>query len=269
MNAVIARRVVRDRRRWLFGWSVGIAGTIVVTVGFWPSLRGRADELNKLMDGLPEGLKSMFGLGGGIDPFSSLGYLSSKVFSLTVPVLLLVAGIALAAAPAGDEEHGLLETTYSLPVTRRRVVAERGAAFVFLTGVLALVTFLSTWIAAVVVRLDVGVAALLWSCVAGAALTWAVGGIALLAGAASGRRATAVGVASVVAVASYLVTSLADAGIAVFTTLKPISLFSHYEVVHALVHGRPTWGLLVLLGVAVIALAGAVWVIDRRDLRAG
>ena len=54
-----------------------------------------------------------------------------------------------------------------------------------------------------------------------------------------------------------------------FTTLKPLSLFTHYEVVHALVRGRPTWGLLVLLVVAGAAFAAAVWAIDRRDLRAG
>jgi hypothetical protein len=85
----------------------------------------------------------------------------------------------------------------------------------------------------------------------------------------SGRRSIAITVASVLAVASYLITSLADAGIGFFRAIKSISLFTHYGVVHSLVTGRPSWSLLVLVGVALVGPAIALWAVDRRDLRAG
>ena len=69
------------------------------------------------------------------------------------------------------------------------------------------------------------------------------------------------------AVASYLITSLADAGIGVFETLEPLSVFTHYDVLATLAAGAPPWSFLVLVAVAAITTAAARWAIDRRDLR--
>jgi ABC-2 type transport system permease protein len=266
---VLFRRAVSERRRWLLGWSIGVAALIVVTVAFWPTLRGRADELNKAMESMPDSLRSLFGLGGGVDPFSPVGYLSSKVFAMTLPLLLLIAGIGLAAAPSGDEEHGLLETTYTLPIRRRGVVLQRWTAMVALVAALAGVGLVTSTVSSAIVGIDVSTTGLVWACVAAAALAWAVAGIATVVGAFTGRRGMAITVSAVVAVVSYLVTSLADAGIDVFRTLRPVSLFTHYDVVRILVVGRPSWHLLVLVAVAAVCPAVAAWAVERRDLRAG
>ena len=71
---------------------------------------------------MPESMKSLFGMGGGLDPFSPLGYLASQIYSLMLPLLLLVAAIGFGAGLAGDEEHGLLEMTLGATVSRTRVV---------------------------------------------------------------------------------------------------------------------------------------------------
>ena len=39
--------------------------------------------------------------------------------------------------------------------------------------------------------------------------------------------------------------------------LEPVSLFTHYDVLHSLVHGTPPWSLLVLVAVAELALVPA------------
>ncbi len=265
----VVRRAVRDRRRWLTGWSIGIVALIGVTVGFWPSLRDRAAELNDMVANMPDGLASLFGISSGVQPFSPVGYLSSQIYVLMLPVLLLIAGIGVAGSLAGDEEHGLLETTYSLPITRRRVVIERWLAMVVLTSILVAVSFVAVAISVAVVDLGVGTAALVWASVGVALLTWAVAGIGLAAGALTGRRSIAITAASGIAVVSYVITSMADAGIGFFETIRPISVFSHYDVVQVLLRGRPTWALLVLVAVAAAGLAVAAWGIDRRDLRAG
>jgi putative exporter of polyketide antibiotics len=77
----------------------------------------------------------------------------------------------------------------------------------------------------------------------------------------------AVATTSGVAVASYLITSLGDANISVFRTLRPLSIFTHYDVQDTLRDGRPSWSLLVLAGIAAVSVVVALVGLDRRDLR--
>jgi ABC-2 type transport system permease protein len=268
MSGVLFRRAIADRRRWLIGWSIGIAAFVVINIAFWPSFRDQSDELNDMIEQMPESIRALFGMGEGVDPFSPVGYLSAQVYTFALPLLLLIAGIGAVASIAGDEERGLLETTFTLPITRRRILVERWAAVVVLTTILSGVGLVSTLISARAVDLEVGTTSIVWASVGVTVLTWAVSGLGLVVGAATGRRGLAITVASVLAVASYLITSLADAGIAVFETLEPLSVFTHYDVLATLANGAPPWSLLVLAAVVVLATLAAETVIDRRDLRA-
>ena len=229
MNLVLTRRAIADRRRWLIGWSIGISAFAVVNIAFWPAIEDEAATMNEMIDRMPESLQSLFGMGGGIDPFSPIGYLSSQVYALALPLLLLIAALGVAGSLAGDEERGLLETVYALPVTRAVALATLSATL----------------------------------------LTWAIAGMGLAVGAATGRRSVAVSVAAVVAVASYVITSLADAGIGFFRDIEVVSLFTLYDVVETLAGATPLGSMAVMLAVACIGVGVAVWAIDRRDLRAG
>ena len=97
MSAVVLRRALADRRRWLIGWSIGIASFVVLNIAFWPSFRDQSDELNDMFDKMPESLRALFGMGDGVDPFSPVSYLSSQVYTLSVPMLLWGKG-----TPNGD-----------------------------------------------------------------------------------------------------------------------------------------------------------------------
>lgn len=265
----MARRAIADRRRWLIGWSIGITAFVVVNIAFWPAIDDEAETMNEMVDRMPESLKSLFGMGGGIDPFSPIGYLSSQVYALALPLLLLIAAIGVAGSLAGDEERGLLETTYALPVTRERVVVERWLALMALTAVLAFVSMVAVLVSTRIVGLEAGVGAVALATLSATLLTWSIAGIGLAVGAATGRRGVAISVAAVVAVASYVITSLADAGIGFFRDIEAVSLFTRYDVVQTLAGATPLGSMAVMLAVAGVGVAVAAWSIDRRDLRAG
>jgi ABC-2 type transport system permease protein len=273
VNLVLARRAIADRRRWVIGWSIGIAAFVVVNIAFWPAIEDEAATMNEMIDRMPESLKSLFGMGGGIDPFSPIGYLSSQVYALALPLLLLIAALGVAGSLAGDEERGLLETVYALPVTRARVVVERWLALMALTAVLAIVSMVTVLVSTRIVGLEAGVGAVALATLSATLLTWAIAGIGLAVGAATGRRGVAISVAAVVAVASYVITSLADAGIGFFRHIEVVSLFTLYDVVETLAGVTPLGSMAVMLAVmlvvAGVGVAVAVWAIDRRDLRAG
>jgi ABC-2 type transport system permease protein len=140
---------------------------------------------------------------------------------------------------------------------------------VILTTVLAAIAFASVAITARLVDLGVGLASMWWATVSCLALTWAVAAIAFALGASTGRRGSAITAAAAVGVISYLITSLAEAGIGFFRALRPVSLFTHYDVAEVLFQGAPSWRLGVLLTIAVVGMVVALGGIDRRDLRAG
>lgn len=267
MNAPILRRHITSRKWWLFGWSLGIVSLITLTLGFYPSFRDQADEFNEMVEKMPEGIKSLIGMGGGVEPLSPIGYLSHEIFAFVLPSILMIASIGLASAIAGDEEHGLLETMYALPIPRARLVGERLAAATVLLGLLATVTCATTLVTSRIVDLNVGTAALVWATITALALTITIGSISLFVGGWTGRRAPALATGTTVAIAGYIITSLAEAGIEFFRAIRFLSIFSLYNVVDVLRTGSPRWSLVGLIAVGTGFTGLALLGVSRRDLR--
>ena len=264
----VARRLLADHRRSFLWWSLAMAVVVGSTVGLWPSIRGQ-DQLEDLMRDLPEALRSLFGGGEGISFISPPGYLQSRLFSLLLPVLLLVFGIGVGArAVGGAEESGNLELLLAHPVTRRRVLAERYLAMVGLLLGLTAVGLVSLVVLAPAVDLLEGVAPSRVVTAGAAVLAIALlhASLAFAAGCVWGRRGTAIAVAGVVAVGGYVLQGL----IAATDALDPARFFSpwHWYLERNLLVFGPGFQAIVLplLVSAVVTVTGA-WVFVRRDLR--
>ena len=93
------------------------------------------------------------------------------------------------------------------------------------------------------------------------------GAIAVLVGAFTGRRASAIGISSAAAVAAYLVNSLAPL-VHALDTVQKASPFYHYAASDPLRNGLALGHVSVLLGVVVVAAIAAPLIFERRDLAA-
>ena len=264
----LTRRLLADYRRAFMWWSLGMVIMVGSTVGLWPSIRGQ-DQLEELMRDLPAALRGLFGGGEGISFISPPGYLQSRLFSLLLPVLLLVFGIGVGArAVGGAEESGNLELLLAHPVSRARLVAERYLATVGLLVALNVVALVSLAVLAPAVDLLEGISRgrLLGAGAAVLAVALLHASLAFAAGCASGRRGTAIAVAGAVAVGGYVLQGL----IAATETLEPARFVSpwHWYLERNLLVSAPGFQavLLPLLVSAAVTLAGA-WAFVRRDLR--
>ncbi|HVS09643.1 MAG TPA: ABC transporter permease subunit [Planctomycetota bacterium] len=259
-------KTLRDARQALLWWSLGLVGMTAVIVAIFPTVRD-SPELNRLVEDYPEALKAFIAFGGELDYSSGAGYLGMELFSLMVPLLLLIAAIGAGArAVAGEEEHGTLDLLLANPISRRRLALEKLAALASELAVLALVLWVSLLVGVTAVGMDVSAARLGAATASAALLALGFGAIALLVGAASGRRGLAIGVAAAGAVAAWLVDSLA----ALVDALEPVrtaSPFYHYAASDPLRHGLAPGhvGVLVLLCATAAALAPLA--LERRDLR--
>jgi ABC-2 type transport system permease protein len=234
-----------------------------MVVAIFPSVES-SPEFDRLVESYPEALKALFGLEGG-SITTGAGYLDVELFSLMLPLLVLVLAIGSGARTfAGEEDAGRLEVVLSYPVRRRDAVLAKGGAVASEVVVACAVAAVSIALLDPVVGLDLSLANLVGACSALAVLGILFGWSALALGAAFPSRAAAVGVPAAVAAVSYLVGglhSLAD-------WLDPFRYLSPFWLVGTapLRNGANTAGMLGLLVAAgAILLAGSL-LVERRDL---
>jgi ABC-2 type transport system permease protein len=254
--------VLRDQRRSLTLWGLALTAVTLIYVSFYPAVGG--DEMQSMVDALPEGLATAMGydrLG------SAAGYLTSTVYGLLGPALLLVFGISRGARiVAGLEEEGGLELELTAPVSRRQVVGERFLALLASLATLILVVVVVTLgLRAVIDLEDVTVGGILATSLGLWLLTAAVASITYAVGAATGRRGIALGVGAGLAVLSYVadaIGSIVESG----GWLLDVSPWSWYLADDPMTRGIDPVGFGLLLAVTLVAGAVAVVAFGRRDL---
>lgn len=252
--------VLRTQRRSLVLWSLALAAVCGMYISIYPAMGGV--DMAALVQDLPEGMVNAF----GYDRIgTAAGYVTSTVYSIMGPVLLLVFAIATGARLiAGQEEEGTLELELTAPVSRRRLLAERLVALwldiVILVGVLTAVTLLLV----MALELDVGVANVLAGSTGLLLLAIGFGTVGLAVGAITGRRAIGLGVAAGLAVVAFMFDAIGptiDAG-----WMTAVSPFSWYLEGDPLLDGFDVQGLLLLAAVPIVAAAAALVAFERRDL---
>ena len=265
MATELFRRGVRDHRRALVAWAIGVAAYVGMISAIFTSIEG-SPQLNDLLESYPDVLKSLFGISGGADITSGAGYLDLELFGFMLPLLVLVLAIGSGARTfAGEEDAGRLELVLSYPVRRRRAVLAKGGAVAVEVMLVAAIAILTIVVFDPLVGLDIAASNLLQSFAWLVALGILYGWIALAVGAAYPSRALAIGSGAGIAAAAYLVNGLHDlAG-----WLDPFRFLSPFW----LVGSAPLGGGADLAGIAVVLLAavailliGAV-LVERRDLQ--
>ncbi|MGD0274005.1 MAG: ABC transporter permease subunit [Gaiellaceae bacterium] len=267
MLSSVFAKTLRERLRAFRWWCLGTLGFVALYGSVYPSISGNK-SLNDLIKNYPEALKGFIGFGGNLDIASGAGYLGSEVFSFWGPTVLLAVAISAgAAALAGEEEHGTLDLLLSLPLSRTRCLLEKLAALVCETLALAFVL----WILLVVASYSAGMGVNAGNL--GAAvlvlLLFALdfGVLALAIGAATGRRALAIGLSATLAVAADVVNALAPLA-SWLDGVKLASPFYYYTHGDPLRNGVNATDAIILVAIAVAFAAVAPLLFRRRDLAA-
>lgn len=256
---------LRDQRRTLVGWTIGISAFLSMYLGIYPSISENPDVYGPAaLAKFPGVMKDLM---GGLEDFTSpAGYLQSVVYQLFVPILFIVCAMILAnRSLAAPEESGTLELIVTLPVDRRRLVLQRFAAMALGLLVVAAATLAVAWAIMLAADMDVPFDRVLATQLGVYLLALFLGTVALAVGAATGRKAVASAVLGVWAIAGYMVVTVGR-NIDAVSWLKWLSPFHYYAEGRPLYQGVPVGDYLVLAGaVAVLALT-AILAFDRRDV---
>ncbi|MBF4767178.1 ABC transporter permease subunit [Nocardioides agariphilus] len=263
MTAYVFTKTLRDQRRALIAWSIGVTALVVVEGALWPSVRDMPN-LDEFLAGYPDALKEAFNLAAMT---TGTGFLNAELYTLVLPILFLVFGISRGARlVAGEEESGTLEVVLVTPVSTTRLLLEKAAGLLTALCLLGAVAGVSTLIASALFSMGVSPAGAAVGALSMMLLGLEYGFLALAVGAMTGRRSLAVGVPSVAAVAAYVlyVGGLMVDSLSGWLAWSPFHQALSEGPIASGLPFRYAW--MVLAAVVVVAVAAPVFA--RRDIRA-
>jgi ABC-2 type transport system permease protein len=256
---------LRDRRRSLMWWTLGLVAVVALNIAFYPSIRDDT-SLSDFGKDLPEGLRALFA-GGELDISSPVGYLNSQIYALMAPLLMLVFAIgAGSGAVAGEEERGTVELLLAHPLRRREFVLQRCWALLVLVSALSVVLLATVAVGSAIVDLEIGFDRLVAATGSVALLAGFFGCMALAVGAIRPGRARATSVAAALAAAAWIFDGFGQT-VDALDGWRPLSPYYQALGRNPLRDGVPWDGWVILLLGSAALIAVAVVGLERRDVR--
>ncbi len=260
---MILAKSLRDRRRALIGNSLGLVALVLWLGALFPILADN-QGFTDIIERVPPEMMAAFGT--DLATFlTAAGFLSAEFFALFAPLLILIFVISATVAEAAAEERdGLMDMLLSNPVSRRQVLLEKAGGVATASLLMVAVITAALLGANPIFGLDLAVVGVVAAGLSLWLLGTTFGAAALLAGAVTGRSATAGGMAGLLALLSWFVTSFSG----LFPWLEragAMSPFTWYREPNPLIEGFGTghlWLLISTLALTALALVA----FDRRDI---
>ncbi len=242
-----------------------IAGCVLLYVALivGPMYNALADALVTLSDAIPDALRAMI---GSADMATPEGFLTAEIFSITLPVTLIVVAVMLGGrALAGEEEDRTMDVLLANPVTRSRIVIEKAAAMAIVLLALGMANAVGTWLGSLIGGLGVSPVDIFAVSLLGSLLGLFFGYLTLAISAGTGSRRAAVYGTAGVAFVAYFAASFLPVSVR-FGGWARLSPFYYYMDGDPLSDGVEWTHGVVLAVLAAMALAAAVPLFQRRDV---
>ncbi len=268
LNNVILK-TLRDRRRSLTWWVVGIFGYLLGIGAFYPIVAENRGQFEALLEAYPEELLAIMGVAEQENLFDPVGFIQVEALGWIVPLVFAIYGAVQGArAVAGEEEDGTIDLVMATPLSRSGLVWQKLLALVLAEMVLGAALFFSIALDNLLFDLEIPLGHVAAAALMAVLLGVFFGSLALAVGAATGLRGLSVGAVSFVAAGSYLVNSLGSL-VEGMKALQPISPFYYYDSSNPLRNGLDVQHALVLAGLALLLLGVALLAVRTRDLGVG
>jgi ABC-2 type transport system permease protein len=264
---VIFSRILRDSRRTILGYGIGLAVYGLYISVIYPFIRDIPDFATFLASDMIKGF-----FGGGLDfvDFTTPDGMMGMFFFVFVPLILAVLAVLYGLGMTfTEEEQGTLDVLLSYPIPRWQVIVEKFAAFVvILVAVLALALVGLVLSRVITPELDIALGPLLLGMLNVIPVVLLTTALTLFLSTVLRSRGAAAGVVIALLVASYFMQSLAGMLSAPLNNMRYASIFHYYGGAGVLVNGVDWSGFALLTGLTVVFLGLALVAFQRRDIAA-
>lgn len=263
LRDVLLAKSLRDRRRGLVGWSLGIVTLVTVQMAVYPTVRASESGWESATESFPEVFREIFRI---TDYTSEAGYLSTELMSFMIPFIFMGIGASWGSRlTTDDEENGTADIVLGLPISRRDFVVTRLAAAVtaLLIGTVCFVA--SLIIGGRILDMSIAIDKFVHSGLVAAEVGLVSLSIAALVGSLTGHRGVALGGAMSFGVVAFVFYSLAPL-VDFFDTIDPINPWKWSIGSDPLNTSIRASEVVPSIGASLALIVAASWFFGRRDI---
>jgi ABC-2 type transport system permease protein len=263
--SVILQRTLRDYRRSIFWWSVGMAFLAIYVVLVYPMI-SQFEQFGELLQS-PVFQTLMPGIADA-DFTSPAGFLGIYFFTWAPLVLSVFAILFGLNVVANEEEQGTLDLLLSTQTPRWHVLFAKAITFTLAVVVILSVTAVAMIIGIKVTpELDITVRRVGEAMLNTVPVLFFMMALTLCLTTVSRSKGQAAGISTAIIVASYFINSFAQmADSKILSALEYLSYYKYYNSVAVLKDGIVWGNFLVLTAVSAVLFGLSLWFFERRDL---
>lgn len=200
---------LRSRRWSIIWWIIGIALFVSINISVYPTFRDQSAQLNESLNQLPESMRQMFSDTG--DFMSPVGFLSSQVFYLMLPLLFCFLTIGLGSSLiAREEQRKTIELLLARPISRGKLLLGKALSGLTISAIISTVVGIICMIEVAAIGFDgVSIMGVFLATMMAMLFGLLFGAIAfMLTGMGAFGRGASIAVASLLALGGYVISSL-------------------------------------------------------------
>jgi ABC-2 type transport system permease protein len=260
-------KTFRDNKWRVLLFSIIVSGYILMMTAFYPSIKDKGADFDKLLNAYPAALKEAFNM--GTNTFSQIeGFISVEYFSFVWLIIMAFVIFSLgASAIAGEINDQTANFTFTLPRKRWKIVLAKFLASYLIILFITLVTLISTIIGIYLVNEQPNIGGFIVFFFVGAAVDFFMLGLTLFISSMCDSRGKVYGIASVIFIVSYLIHVLAGISDAVskFYFLSFLKYYGNAQKILTEANFKISY-LLILFIAGLIFTAAGLLVAEKRDL---
>lgn len=264
-NLTLLKESIRDHRaRWAIFCLIGL-GFLILYIATFPAIQKQSADYDKLVSTLPKGVISAFNITTG--PQTLMGYLASKHFGFTWPLMLIMLTISYSSyAIAQGVQDKTITFLLSTPLSRKKIYVSR-----LLGGTIGMMIFIffSQLIVvplAVLFGYNISLSESLLISVLGLLFGVAVLGIGMLSSAISSDSRKSTATVSGVLLISYVIYLIASLETSL-DKLKYLSIFHYFNPGKVVLEGGISGlSIVVLAGVFLLSSVIGIRMFNRKDI---
>ena len=265
-GAIFIETLKRIWRQTLY-WGIGLASLgfyIVIVIPNIDTLKQYQDLIGNKM---PKAVMQAFGISDMAVLATPEGFIAFGFLTYALILLMVYAVLAGMNITANEEDEGTMDILLTQPVPRWRVVAEKYAAYMLMSTVIVVLSYLGLILGRMSGTLEFSMERMLLAGIPMTLAVWLVIAFTAVAGTFFRRKSTAMMVVVSFIVVSYFLNFIGNAASdTAASSVKVLSLFQYADAQSVTQHGL-TFSSLAILAVATAALFGlAVWLFERRDV---